>query len=115
MLALEPKVVLMDEPAAGLTEPEIEELEECVVALRESGVAVLLVEHHVDFVLRLADEITVIDFGEVIARGKPEEVRTDPAVIAAYLGEPTDELQEHAGTAAVAPASEPDETKEPDA
>lgn len=111
VLALEPKIVLMDEPAAGLTEPEIEELEECVRALRESGVAVLLVEHHVDFVLRLADEITVIDFGEVIARGEPDEVRTDPAVIAAYLGETTEEG--HDPTVAAPEVDDPEAAKEP--
>jgi ABC-type branched-subunit amino acid transport system ATPase component/ABC-type branched-subunit amino acid transport system permease subunit len=93
VLALEPKVVLMDEPAAGLTGPEIEELEESIRALREVGVAVLLVEHHVDFVLRLADVVTVIDFGQVIAHGPPQEIRNNPAVLAAYLGEPTEELE----------------------
>ena len=88
VLALNPKVVLMDEPAAGLTAHEIDELEEAIGALRSAGVAVLLVEHHVDFVLRLADIVTVIDFGSVIARGDPHKVRTDPKVLSAYLGDP---------------------------
>jgi len=101
VLALEPKVVLMDEPAAGLTGGEIEELEECIRALREAGVAVLLVEHHVDFVLRLADVVTVIDFGQVIAHGAPQEIRTNPAVLAAYLGEPTEELDSASAGAGV--------------
>jgi branched-chain amino acid transport system ATP-binding protein/branched-chain amino acid transport system permease protein len=92
IVALKPSVVVMDEPAAGLTESEIEELEEAVRALRAAGVAVLLVEHHVDFILRLADIVTVIDFGQVIARGTPSQVRTDPAVLAAYIGAPTEEL-----------------------
>ena len=94
MLALEPNAVLMDEPAAGLTAHEIEELEEAIRALRAAGVGVLLVEHHVDFVLRLADIVTVIDFGQVIARGDPHKVRSDPAVLAAYLGEPEEALPE---------------------
>lgn len=86
VLALQPRLVLMDEPAAGLTSAEIEELEEVIRALRGAGIAVLLVEHHVDFVMRLADTVTVIDFGEVIAHGAPEVIRNDPRVIAAYLG-----------------------------
>jgi len=88
VIALEPCVVLMDEPAAGLTEGEIDELEEVIRAFRDAGIGVLLVEHHVDFVMRVADTVTVIDFGEVIARGTPNAVRDDPKVVAAYLGEP---------------------------
>ena len=86
VLALQPRLVLMDEPAAGLTSGEIDELEEVIRALRDAGIAVLLVEHHVDFVMRLADTVTVIDFGEVIAHGKPDVIRNDPRVITAYLG-----------------------------
>jgi ABC-type branched-subunit amino acid transport system ATPase component len=77
----------MDEPAAGLTSGEIDELEEVIVGLRDAGIAILLVEHHVEFVLGLADLVTVIDFGQVIARGAPDVVRNDPIVITAYLGE----------------------------
>lgn len=101
MLALKPKLVLMDEPAAGLTTGEIEELEEVIRALRDAGIAVLLVEHHVDFVLRLADTVTVIDFGEVIAHGAPESIRTDPRVIAAYLGAADEETPDVLITAGV--------------
>ena len=92
VVALEPKLVLMDEPAAGLTSGEIDELADVIRSLRASGVSVLLVEHHVELVLRLADDVTVIDFGRVIAHGSPEQVRIDPVVIAAYLGEPGKEL-----------------------
>jgi branched-chain amino acid transport system permease protein len=86
VVALDPTVVLMDEPAAGLTGVEIDELEEVIRALRTAGIAVLLVEHHVGFVLRLADTVTVVDFGKVIARGLPTEITKNPTVIAAYLG-----------------------------
>jgi branched-chain amino acid transport system permease protein len=91
-VAINPKLVLMDEPAAGLTSGEIEELSEVIRSFRYAGVGVLLVEHHVDMVMRLADEVTVIDFGEVIAHGPPDIIRNDPVVIAAYLGEPDREL-----------------------
>jgi ABC-type branched-subunit amino acid transport system ATPase component len=86
VVALEPRAVLMDEPAAGLSRSEIDELDGVIRALRAKGIAVLLVEHHVDFVMRLADVVTVIDFGRVIAHGAPDEVRSDPAVVTAYLG-----------------------------
>jgi branched-chain amino acid transport system permease protein len=86
VVALDPVLVLMDEPAAGLSGTEIDELEEVVRALRAAGIAVLLVEHHVDLVLRLADEVTVVDFGNVIAHGPPQHIATDPRVVAAYLG-----------------------------
>ncbi|MFN3215885.1 MAG: ABC transporter permease subunit [Acidimicrobiales bacterium] len=88
VVALGPRLVLMDEPAAGLSTSEIAELGDIIRALRSAGIAVVLVEHHVDVVLALADEITVLDFGSAIAHGTPDEIRTNPHVIAAYLGSP---------------------------
>jgi branched-chain amino acid transport system ATP-binding protein/branched-chain amino acid transport system permease protein len=87
-LAVNPQAILMDEPAAGLSAGEMEELASVVRDLRDAGIAILLVEHHIDFVMRLADVVTVIDFGRVIAYGPPDLVKTDPQVIAAYLGSP---------------------------
>ena len=88
VVACEPRFVLMDEPAAGLNSAEIEELEEIITVLRDKGIGVLLVEHHMDLVLGVSDEVTVVEFGKVIAHGAPHEIRNDPRVVAAYLGEP---------------------------
>jgi len=89
LVAARPSVVLMDEPAAGLTHAEIEHLERMVRVMASAGISVVLVEHHVDLVLRLADTVTVLDFGKVIAHGSPAEVREHPDVVAAYLGTST--------------------------
>ncbi|MDP9795603.1 branched-chain amino acid transport system ATP-binding protein [Catenuloplanes nepalensis] len=86
-LAARPRLLLLDEPAGGLGADEIDEL---AVLIRElparTGTAVLLVEHHMDLVMSVCDEIVVLDFGRVVATGTPDEVRGDPAVAAAYLG-----------------------------
>jgi sulfate-transporting ATPase len=88
-VASQPSVLLLDEPAAGLDEREAQEIAGLVRRLATSwGIAVLLVEHDMSFVMSVCDDITVIDFGRQIAHGTPEQVRADPAVIAAYLGEP---------------------------
>ena len=86
-LAARPQVLLLDEPAAGLGAQERAELRTLVRALAEDwGIAVLIIEHDVELVLGVSDEVIAMDFGSVIARGTPDEVRGDPAVIAAYLG-----------------------------
>ncbi|MEU6250379.1 ABC transporter ATP-binding protein [Glycomyces sp. NPDC047010] len=82
-LATDPALLLLDEPAGGLGPGDIDALAEVLDGLH---CAILLVEHHVDFVMETADRIVVLDFGRVIAAGTPEEVRNDPAVEAAYLG-----------------------------
>ncbi len=88
-LASEPDLLLLDEPASGLSSGEMDELGDLVRGLTET-MSVLLVEHHMDLVMRVCDEITVLDFGRVIAHGPPDAVREDPAVLAAYLGESVD-------------------------
>jgi sulfate-transporting ATPase len=98
-VASQPSVLLLDEPGAGLDETEVDELATLVRRLATNwGIAILLVEHDMNFVMGVCDTITVIDFGRQIADGTPDEVRADPAVIAAYLG-----LTEEGDTRADAP------------
>jgi len=85
-LVSDPRLLLLDEPAGGLGHDDIAALAGTVRATADAGCAVLLVEHHVDFVMSVADRVVVLDFGRVIARGTPDEVRTNPAVEEAYLG-----------------------------
>ncbi|MBB2924253.1 ABC transporter ATP-binding protein [Cellulomonas cellasea] len=85
-LVAEPRLLLLDEPAGGLGAADIAELDATVRRVAATGCAVLLVEHHVDFVMGLCDRVVVLDFGRVIADGLPDAVRRDPAVTAAYLG-----------------------------
>jgi branched-chain amino acid transport system ATP-binding protein len=85
-LATEPSVLLLDEPGSGLGLAETDQLGDLLLGLAAEGMAVLLVEHDVELVMRVCSEITVLDFGTVIAQGSPAEVQRDKRVQAAYLG-----------------------------
>lgn len=91
-LAAEPELLLLDEPASGLANDEMAELGELIRGLTDR-MSVMLVEHHMDLVMSVCDAVCVLDFGRVIAHGTPDEVRRDPAVLTAYLG---DEVRHHA-------------------
>jgi branched-chain amino acid transport system permease protein len=87
-LALDPVLLAMDEPAAGLNPSEVDALDDLITRIRSRGVAVLLVEHHMDLVMGISDEISVLYHGEMLAEGTPAAIQANPTVIKAYLGEP---------------------------
>jgi branched-chain amino acid transport system permease protein len=85
-LACRPDLLILDEPAAGLAHPDVKKLVEIIRHIHRIGISTILIEHHMEVVSELCDMITVLDGGLVIAKGKPEDIKRNPAVIAAYLG-----------------------------
>ena len=90
-LATQPKLLLLDEPAAGLNHNEKQELIELIRKIRNLGVGIVLIEHDMGLVMEISERIVVLNYGKEIADGTPEQIKNDPAVIAAYLGEDEDE------------------------
>ena len=86
-LAADPKVILLDEPAAGLVSHERKTLTDLIKSIRDMGVSVLVIEHHMALIMEVSDRICVLNFGSKIAEGTPQDIRNDRAVIDAYLGE----------------------------
>lgn len=89
-LAAEPKLILLDEPAAGMNPTEASDLMDLIKKIRDTGITVILIEHHMKVVMGISDRIIVLDYGNQIAEGSPEEIRANPKVIAAYLGKDED-------------------------
>jgi len=110
-LATEPRLLLLDEPVAGMNGAEKTELMREIVNIRARGYTIFMIEHDMRFVMGLCEEISVLNFGRIIAHGGPEGIRTDPQVIEAYLGREDDEAEAAADARAVAAVTARDEAR----
>jgi branched-chain amino acid transport system ATP-binding protein len=82
-----PRLLLLDEPVAGMNHHEADGIRQLILKLRDEGISILLIDHDMTFVMGLCEQLYVLDFGVLIAKGRPDEVRTNPAVLDAYLGQ----------------------------
>ncbi len=90
-LASDPKLLLLDEPAAGMNEAETEDMRRLIRTVRDLGITVVLIEHDMSLVMKVCNRLVVLSFGQKIAEGTPEEIQNDPAVVEAYLGREEDD------------------------
>ena len=93
VLATDPEILMLDEPSSGMGTEEAHQLGDTLLRLRkELGLTILMIEHHVPLVVRVCDYVYCLNFGQLLTEGEPEEVRSHPEVITAYLGEEADEV-----------------------